>query len=168
MLSVVHEITADYEAKIQDNKNRYAYDVLEMSGARAEWKEVLAVYSVMVNTDVDNPTEVASIDDNKKAMLKEIFWEMNIISCKTELKTETMVTETDDGNGNIIIAEEEKTITYLYITVSHKSADEMAKEYGFSDDLKEQLYELLSDEYDEQWSSVLHGISYSEDAIEKV
>jgi len=50
---------------------------------------VLAVYSVKTNTDQDNPQEVATMDDGKKQLLKDIFWEMNQISSRTESKTET-------------------------------------------------------------------------------
>lgn len=56
---------------------------------------------------------------------------MNEIRSKTEIKTEVVVTETDDGKGNIIEEETEVTQTYLYITVSHKTVDEMIKEYSF-------------------------------------
>ena len=45
------------------------------------------------------------------------------------------------------------TQTYLYITVSHKTADEMAAQYGFSEDQKEQLAELLADENNSLWTS---------------
>lgn len=50
---------------------------------------MLAVYSVKTNTDQDNPQEVATMDDGKKQLLKDIFWEMNQISSRTESKTET-------------------------------------------------------------------------------
>ena len=46
-------------------RNGTSYDTLEMSGSRAVWKEVLAVYSVKVNTDPDEPMEVATMDDTK-------------------------------------------------------------------------------------------------------
>lgn len=36
-----------------------------MSGSRAVWKEVLAVYAVKTNTDQDNPQEVATMDESK-------------------------------------------------------------------------------------------------------
>ncbi len=80
-----------------------------MSGSRAVWKEVLAVYSVKANTDQDNPIEVATMDDSKKQLLKDIFWEMNSISSRTESNTETVITETDDGNGNIVETETTET-----------------------------------------------------------
>ena len=90
------------------------------------------MYSVKVNTDPDNPQEVATMDDSKKQLLKDIFWEMNSISSRTESKSETVITETDDGNGNIVQTETTVTRTYLYIMVSHKTVDEMAAQYGFS------------------------------------
>ena len=77
-------------------------------------------------TDPDNPQEVATMDEGKKQLLSGIFWEMNEISSHTESKTETVITESDDGHGNIVQTETTVTRTYLYITVSHKTADEMA------------------------------------------
>ena len=104
MQTVVQEINTEYDTKLQDEKTSVSYDVLEMSGSRAVWKEVLAVYSVKTNTDQDNPQEVATMDDGKKQLLKDIFWEMNQISSRTESKTETVITETDDGHGNILLS----------------------------------------------------------------
>ena len=136
-----------------------------MSGSRAVWKEVLSVYSVKVNTDPDNPQEVATMDDSKKQLLKDIFWEMNSISSRTESKSETVITETDDGNGNIVQTETTVTRTYLYITVSHKTVDEMAAQYGFNQEQKDYLTELLQDKNNSLWSSVLYGITASDDQI---
>ena len=162
MQNVVQEINDDYQQQIDTTKANLSYDVLEMSGSRAVWPEVLAVYAVKTTTDPDNAQEVATIDDSKKAILKDIFWQMNEISSRTETKTETVITETDDGHGNIVETETTVTQTYLYITVSHKTADEMAEQYGFDDDQREQLAELLSEENRSMWSAVLYGI-YTED-----
>lgn len=151
--------------KLQDEKNSVSYDVLEMSGSRAVWKEVLAVYSVKVNTDPDNPQEVATMDESKKQLLTDIFWEMNEISSSTDTKTETVITETDDGHGNIVETESTVTQTYLYITVSHKTADEMAAQYSFNEEQKEYLAELLADENNSLWSQVLYGITGTDDQI---
>ena len=162
MQNVVQEINDDYQQQIDTTKANLSHDVLEMSGSRAVWPEVLAVYAVKTTTDPDNPQEVASIDDSKKAILTDIFWEMNQISSRTETKTETVITETDDGHGNIVETETTVTQTYLYITVSHKTAEEMAAQYGFNEEQKEQLAELLAEENRSLWSAVLYGI-YTED-----
>ena len=162
MQNVVQEINDDYQQQIDTTKANLSHDVLEMSGSRAVWPEVLAVYAVKTTTDPDNPQEVATIDDSKKAILTDIFWEMNQISSRTETRTETVITETDDGHGNIVETESTVTQTYLYITVSHKTAEEMAEQYGFDKEQKEQLAELLAEENRSLWRAVLYGI-YTED-----
>ena len=165
MQTVVQEINDDYQSQIDTTKANISYDVLEMSGSRAVWPEVLAVYAVKTTTDPDNAQDVASMDESKKAILKDIFWQMNAISSRTESKTETVITETDDGNGNIVETETTVTQTYLYITVSHKTADEMADHFGFNDDQRAQLAELLSDENNSLWAAALYGIGATDDAI---
>jgi hypothetical protein len=165
MTEVVREINTDYDNRLESTKASAAYDVLEMSGSRAVWKEVLAVYAVKTTTDPDNPQEVASMDDSKKALLKDIFWAMNEISSRTETKTETEIVESDDGHGNIVQTKITVTRTYLYITVSHKTAAEMADQYGFNADQREQLTALLADENNSLWTSVLYGISGTDDQI---
>ena len=162
MQNVVQEINDDYQQQIDTTKANLSHDVLEMSGSRAVWPEVLAIYAVKTTTDPNNAQEVATIDDGKKAILTDIFWEMNQISSRTETKTETVITETDDGHGNIVETETSVTQTYLYITVSHKTAEEMAEQYGFNEEQKKQLAELLAEENRSLWSAVLYGI-YTED-----
>ena len=165
MQTVVREINADYDSRLDEIINGTSHDVLEMSGSRAVWKEVLAVYSVKTTTDPDNPQEVATMDDTKKQLLKDIFWEMNEISSRTESKTETQITESDDGHGNIVQTETTITQTYLYITVSHKTAEEMADKYGFDEKQRQQLSELLAEENNSLWSAVLYGITVGDGEI---
>ncbi|MCM1224731.1 MAG: CHAP domain-containing protein [Lachnospiraceae bacterium] len=163
--TVVREINADYDNRLDEIINGTSHDVLEMSGSRAVWKEVLAVYSVKTTTDPDNPQEVATMDGSKKELLKNIFWEMNEISSRTESKTETIITESDDGHGNIVETESTVTQTYLYITVSHKTAEEMADSYGFNEEQRQQLSELLAEENHSLWSAVLYGITIGDGEI---
>ena len=163
--TVVHEINSDYDDKLMSIRDKSSYDVLEMKGSRAVWKEVLAVYSVKVNTDPDNPQEVVTMNDAKKKLLKTIFWDMNNISSRTEDKLETVITETDDGNGNIVQIKNTERRTYLYITVSHKTAYDMASKYGFNQEQRKYLDELLGDENNSLWSSVLYGTSGEDNQI---
>lgn len=81
-----------------------------MSGSRIVWKEVLAIYSDKTTTDPDNLQEVAT---------------MNEISSRTKSKTETVITETNEGYGNIVQTEITLIRTCLYITDSHKTTEEM-------------------------------------------
>ncbi len=69
----VQEINTDYQTQLDTTKANISYDVLEMSGSRAVWPEVLAVYAVKTTTDPDNAQEVATIDDSKKPFSKTFF-----------------------------------------------------------------------------------------------
>lgn len=158
MSDVVQEINTEYQDKLDEIKLSNSYDVLEMSGSRAVWPEVLAIYAVKTTTDPENSQKVVTMDDAKKGLLIEIFWAMNGISSRTESVTETVITESDDGNGNIVETQSTVTRTYLYITVSHKSAEEMADGYNFTADQRQQLAELLAEENSSLWSAVLYGI----------
>ena len=165
MRQAVQEINADYQSQIDAIRANLAYDKLEMSGSRAAWPEVLSVYAVKTTTDPDDPQEVATVDDTKKAILKDIFWRMNELSSRTESKTEEVITETDDGHGNIVETTTTVTHTYLYITVSHKTAEEMAAQFNFNANQRQQLSELLAEENRRLWSTVLYGIYSGDDAI---
>ena len=168
MQTVVREINANYQQRLDNIKADVPHDVLEMAGSRAVWPQVLAIYAVKTTGDSDEPMEVASMDDTRKAILTDIFWQMNDISFRTEDVTETVISETDDGNGNIVETSTTVTQTYLYITVSHRTAEEMANQFGFSEEQHQQLAALLEDENNMLWASVLYGIGASDDAIVSV
>lgn len=165
MQSVVQRINMDYQASLDTLRNNTGHNKLEMSGSRALWPEVLAVYAVKVNTDSNNPQDVASMDDSKKAILEEIFWAMNTISSSVETAEETVIVEEVDEDGNIVPVETTETITTLYISVAHKTAETMAGEYGFSEEQKQMLRELLQDENATMWSAVLYGIHSPDEQI---
>ena len=158
MQTVVREINEDYEARLDAIQANISYDVLEMSGSRAVWPEVLAVYSVKTTTDPDNAREVATMDDSKKAILKDIFWQMNEISSRTETQTDAVIEEAGDGTGSIAETTTTVTRTTLYITVSHKTAEEMADHFHFNEEQREQLAALLADENRSMWNQLLYGI----------
>lgn len=166
--AAVREMDEDFQKQIDQIKENLTYDVLEMSGSRAVWKDVLAVYAVQTTTDPDQAQEVASMNDSKKAILKDIFWKMNKISSRVETKAETVIEERDDGHGNIVETELTVSRIYLYITVSHKTAWEMADQLGFTERQREQMEELLLEENNGLWSAVLYGIDADEEGIVEV
>lgn len=157
MMSAIQTINSEYESKIEEIQLNNPSDNVEMSGSRAVWSDVLAVYAAKVNYDSDNSQDVVTLDENKMSILSSIFWDMNTISSKSETKTVTVVNETDDGNGNIVQTEVQEEQSFLYITVTHKTADEISAQYSFSDEQKSALTALLAPENAEMWSSVIYG-----------
>ena len=150
ILTAIRAINQEYQDRLEEVKASHPHDALEMSGARAVWKEVLAVYAVKTTTDTDG-ADVASVDEGKIRLLSEVFWEMNQITSSVEARTET----TEDEEGEAV---EVETVV-LVITVSHKTAWEMADQLRFDKNQREQLRELLSEEYDELWNELLYGIA---------
>ena len=165
MQQVVQEINLDYQNRLDKIEASVAYDELKMSGSRAVWPEVLSIYAVKTTTDPDNPQEVATMTEEKKKLLTDVFCEMNEISYRTEKKVETAIVETDDGHGNIIGKEVDEAHVILYITISHKTSEEMASQYGFNAEQNEQLTELLADKYNSMWLDVLYGAYGADDEI---
>ncbi len=92
-----------------------------------------------VSTDPDNTQEIATVDDEKKELLRSVFWDMTLIDWYTETDSWT---RTAIVNGEAVEVDESEVT--LYIEVSHKSALEMANEYGFDAQQREMLNELLS------------------------
>ena len=148
--TVVREINQEYDARVETLKAGTAHDELSLSGSRALWPEVLAVYAVKTTSDPANGLEVVTMDDTKKELLKQVFWDMSELSS---------FTSTVPGEGD------EEGTTTLHITVTAKTANEMADVYGFTTVQRQQLSELLSDEYQELWSAVLYGIGTGDGEI---
>lgn len=168
MQTAVREVNEDYQAQIDMIKASTSYDAVEVSGTRAVWKEVLAIYAVKTSTDPANAQEVATMDDFKKALLKSIFWEMTTISSWTETDSSTDTELRDDGNGNMVEVEVTTSYTTLYISVSSITTDEMAAQLHFTPAQLAQLAELLAEENNGLWNAVLYGIGAGDHDIVSV
>ena len=143
--AAVAQITYDFNAELESLQTAENYDSISVTGQPADWVEVLAVFAVKVaGADVD-ATDVATMDADRIARLKAVFWDMTAI--KTEVETINHPGSGDDG----------WTERNLYITITAKTAEEMKTEYHFNrnqiaalDELLEQrglLLELLEDVY---------------------
>ncbi len=149
----VLEIQTDYQDTIETLKEQNVHDVVEISGAQIDWPEILAVYAVKTGST----QEVATMDENKKAALKAIFWDAYGITYRMDPREIVEVTVTTDENGNA--AETSRTVIkkYLLILVSHKSATDLAAQYSFSDTQNQQLAELLDPANADMWNALLPG-----------
>ena len=90
-------------------------------------------------------------------MLKAVFWDMNNISLRTDVKTTVVPQYETDEEGNLVETEEEVITIYLTIVTEHMSIDEITEVYGFSAQQKMMLDELLSEERTDMWTVLLDG-----------
>lgn len=164
--SVIQEINNDYDNKIEEIKSKSDYDEVEINGTKANWKDILSIYAVKTTTDQNNPMEIATIDENKKSIISEIFWDMNNIDYETQTRTKTEEIVTTDEYGNEVITEKETSVKVLTITVSNKTANDMSTEYSFNEKQIEYLTELMSDKNDKLWSSIIFNIGSNGSSID--
>ncbi|MDL2225024.1 NlpC/P60 family protein [Eubacteriales bacterium OttesenSCG-928-M02] len=158
MTEVVTELNAEFSGRIEQiqNDNPHDHVVLHNSGnstMAGNWRDVLAIYAVKTAGDTENGMEVATLDDTKVAILREIFWNMNDISYTITETTTRPDGITDDAASDSESGEDdetpEETRTYrvLTITVHSKSHREMVDAYSFTDDQRKMLDELLQPQY---------------------
>ena len=150
MNEVVAECNQEFADKIQSIQNSNAHDEYVLDGNMASWKDILLVYTIK-QSNGKNETDVVTMDDNKKKVLKEIFWDMNSLS--SEVKEETV---TEQGvNTDEEPKEVEKKV--LHIKITSKSVEDMKSQYNFNTAQNEQLAELSSDKYASLWGGVIYG-----------
>lgn len=101
--------------------------------------DVLSFFSV-INTTKDGE-QVAYLGDKGKQKLMDIFWKMNIMDVNVDIdeRTNTEIS-TDDKDTEIVGT---TTIYHKTITINSLTADEMANKYGFSDEEKNILKEVI-------------------------
>jgi len=157
MRTVIREINTEYQNTLDAVKTAQPYDELILTGSSANWREVLAVYSVLTN--MEETTDRIALDSYKLQLLEDTFWAMNPISCRTETETETKLLRTMDEEGVIHEEEAEVTKTILYLEVSHRTADEMADYYLMDDVQRQQMTELLGPAYEPFWRELLYGLT---------
>ena len=151
MTEVVNRLNGEFAAEIQRIKDENPHDTLELSGSDSisanQWREILAVYAVKVTADPENGMEVATLDDTKVGILRDVFWDMNKIDYWIEtIEHEETVTTTDE-DGNETTETITTTETILHINITFKSHTDMIAEYGFNPDQLKMLNELMKDEY---------------------
>lgn len=155
--SVIAQLNTEFSEKITEIENSIPHDDMQQIGQRAIWKQILTVYAVKTTTDPINPLDATTMDEQHAEVLRTIFWDMNAIDHHTESYTEEESVTVTDDEGNE--TEESQTVerTRLIITISSKTAEQIAQEYSFSKEQLGYITELLSDEYDELWMELPYG-----------
>lgn len=144
--AAVAQVNYEFNERLEALQTADSYDSISVTGQSADWIEVLAVFAVKVaGADVD-ATDVATMDADRIARLKAVFWDMTTIAHRIEVIHHP-------GSGD----NDGWTERNLYITITAKTAEEMKTVYHFNrnqiaalDELLEQrdlLRELIEDVY---------------------
>ena len=143
---IVAETNADFGEAINEivaahpecSETTIEYDYEDGHTWASYWPEVLAVFAVHTNLNFDS--DVVVIEETKKLLIQNTFWSMHQIDPEIETVTTTPEPTEDEPDPEPV------TEHILHIMVSSKSVAELAEEYNFTQDQRDILDELLSDE----------------------
>ena len=143
---IVAETNADFGEAINEivaahpecSETTMEYDYEDGHTWASYWPEVLAIFAV--HTNLNSDSDVVVIDEGKKLLIQNTFWSMHQITSEIETVTTTPEPTEDEPDPEPV------TEHILHITVSSKSVAELAEEYNFTQDQRDILDELLSDE----------------------
>ena len=145
--AAVAQVNYEFNERLETLQTADDYDSISVDGQAADWIEVLAVFAVKVagSNDAD-AADVATMDADRIARLKAVFWDMTTIAHRIEVIHHP-------GSGD----DDGWTERNLYITITAKTAEEMKAVHHFNrnqiaalDELLEQrdlLRELIEDVY---------------------
>ena len=162
---IVAQTNADFGAAINDivsahpecSETTMEYDYEDGHTWASYWPEVLAVFAVQNN--LNNDGDVIVIDESKKRLIQDTFWTMHEISAEVEEVTATPEPTEDEPDPEPV------TEYILHITVSSKSVDALADLYRFTQDQRDILHQLLSEEMRPSLLALCGGIAVADGTL---
>ena len=159
---IVAETNADFGTAINDivsahpecSETTMEYDYEDGHTWASYWPEVLAVFAVQNN--LNNDGDVVVIDESKKRLIQDTFWAMHEIDAEVEEVTATLEPTEDEPDPEPV------TEHILHITVSSKSVDALADLYHFTQDQRDILHQLLSEEMRPSLLALCGGIAVAD------
>lgn len=135
MSDCISEINLELNSKIKQLEDSDVYDDVIINSEKMAWKNVLVIYAALVTNGRDN-TSLICMTNERKVILRKVFWEMNNIKSSVEY------------------FDSKKT---LKIEINTKSVEEMISFYKFNNIQSLQIKELLNDKYSSLWSMVIYN-----------
>ena len=162
---IVADTNADFGAVINDivsahpecSETTITYDYEDGHTWAGYWPEVLAVFAVQNN--LNNDGDVVVIDESKKRLIQDTFWAMHEIRAEAEEVTATPEPTEDEPDPEPV------TEYILHITVSSKSVDALADLYRFTQDQRDILQQLLSEEMRPSLLALCGGIAAADGTL---
>ena len=162
---IVADTNADFGAAINDivsahpecNETTITYDYEDGHTWASYWPEVLAIFAV--HTNLNSDSDVVVINAAQMQRIQDTFWAMHEITYEVEEVDTTPEPTEDDPDP------EQQTDYILHITVSSKTVDELAELYNFTQDQKDILHQLLSEEMRPSLLALCGGIAVADGAL---
>lgn len=85
---VIAECNQEFSNKLQTIQDQNPHDDYVLDGNMASWKDVLIIYTVKQSNGL-NQQEVVTMDNAKKTVFKQVFWDMNEVTSEVKVETVT-------------------------------------------------------------------------------
>ena len=159
---IVADTNADFGAAINDivsahpecSETTFEYDYEDGHTWASYWPEVLAIFAV--HTNLNSDSNVVVINAAQMQRIQDTFLAMHEITYEVEEVDTTPEPTEDDPDP------EQQTDYILHITVSSKTVDELAELYNFTQDQKDILHQLLSEEMRPSLLALCGGIAVAD------
>lgn len=113
------------------------YDSIDVTGAAADWSDVLAVFAARY-AGAEDGVDVATLDADRVSKLTATFWDMTDLTSTVETIDHPDSDPDDDTDDSW-------TEHILHLTITAKTAEDMKTAYGFTTYQISALDELLTD-----------------------
>lgn len=115
------------------------------------WPDILAVFAVKTNMDLENPQDVVVMDASKVELLRSVFWDMTEVTKRIETET---VEESEEGDT------EERRILTIY--VNSKGYEEMIGFYDFSEEQVDVLLDMMEPDMQQMILSMTGSTAFTQ------
>ena len=161
MSEIVSELNNELASKITEIQNSNPHDDYIIESDRADWKDILSVYAVKLSNG-KNETEVVTMNEEKKKLLKQVFWDMNVLTY--EVKDEMTYEDMTDKTG----PPKQVNKKVLHIKITPKTITDMQVQYNFSPLQIKQLNEISDKKFISLWTKAIYGSSTGDSDIVKI
>ncbi len=132
----VGTVNAAYNTKLEELQAG-DYDSIDVTGAAADWPDVLAVFAARY-AGAEDGVDVATLDADRVSKLTATFWDMTALTSTVETIDHPDSDPDDDTDDSW-------TERILHLTITAKTAEDMKTAYGFTAYQVSALDELLAD-----------------------
>lgn len=152
---IVQELDAELNARLEDIQQAAgSVDRVETHYTGSadnthidNWFDIIAVFAVKTAMDSENGMDVATLDVTRMDVIHSVFWEMNQLESFVETIEHTETITVEDEDGETIEDTVTRVESVLHMTILSKTAEQQAHLYGFTDEQKTLMEEMLSEEF---------------------
>jgi len=154
VISVLNEMKEEFRYSIQQEQADSSADIIKTIVMGSEdgtiidnSEDVLIAFAVKYNVTKDEAEQIAVLSDKQVEKLKNVYWDMNVISMTYETSSKEIEVTTTNGKGEKVTKTRIVTITTKIITIDSLTAEDIGEIYGFDDVQNQMITEMRQSGY---------------------